>query len=109
MKKIFVAGPYNGGDTQIKEFRLNKITEYCTNLFLGGLTPVSPLLMGLNLAKFASLPTDTDTWKVFSQTLMRGCDELHVLMIEGFDVSKGVGYEIEAAKSMGIVIKYIEC
>jgi hypothetical protein len=31
------------------------------------------------------------------------------LMIEGFDVSKGVGYEIEAAKSMGIVIKYIEC
>lgn len=105
--KIFVAGPYNHPEESIKQFRLNKITEYCTNLFLNGMSPISPLLVGLNMAKFANLPTDTETWKVYSETLLKGCDELHILMLDDWEKSKGVEYEIEAAKKMNIKIKWI--
>ncbi len=106
--KIFVAGPYNHSDDKIKEFRFNKITEYCTQLFLNGLSPISPLLIGLNMARFGNLPTDTETWKVYSETLLKGCDELHVLMLNGWDISIGIKYEIQEATLRNIPIKFIK-
>jgi len=108
MIKIFVAGPYNHPDPGVMSARLHAITGWCASLFIEGKSPISPLLVGLNLAKHANLPTDTDTWRVFSETLLKGCDELHVLMVDGWQESKGVGYEIAAAERMGIRIEYVE-
>lgn len=108
MIKIFVAGPYNHPDPGVMSARLHAITGWCARLFIEGKSPISPLLVGLNLAKHANLPTDTDTWRVFSETLLKGCDELHVLMVDGWQESKGVGYEIAAAERMGILIEYVD-
>lgn len=106
-KKIFVAGPYNDKDDVIKQYRINTITEYCVNQFLKGNSPISALLMGLVYANYYKLPTDTNTWLTFSQTLLKGCDELHVLMVNGWNRSSGVKAEIEAAEKLKIEIKYI--
>jgi hypothetical protein len=108
MTKIFVAGPYNHPDPLVMSERLHKITGRCASLFIEGMSPISPLLVGLNMARHANLPTDTDTWRVFSETLLKGCDELQVLMLEGWKDSKGVGYEIAAAERMGIPVCYVD-
>ena len=105
-KKIFVASPFNGTEAE-KEERVSKLSLYCVELFNQGDCPFSALLMGLSFAKYGNLPTDTETWKVFSKTLLKGCDELHVLMLDGWDKSSGVAIEITKANSMGIEIKYI--
>lgn len=107
-KKIFVAGPYNCPDPVEKESRLNEIKNYCLRMFLNGDSPISALLMGLVYANHGTLPTDTDTWRTFSITLLKGCDELHVLKIEGWELSSGVQSEIDAAEKLGIIIRYIE-
>lgn len=106
-KKIFVAGPYNTPDDAIKEYRMNTIKDYCVKQFLDGNSPISALLMGLVYATHAELPTDTDTWRTFSETLLKGCDELHVLMVDGWELSSGVKSEIESANKLNIPIKYI--
>lgn len=106
-KKIFVAGPYNTPDESVKEMRMNAIKDYCVAMFREGNSPISALLMGLVYATHAELPTDTDMWRTFSETLLKGCDELHVLMVDGWDQSSGVRSEIEAATKLNIPIKYI--
>lgn len=107
-KKIFVAGPYNASDKSIMENRMNTIKDYCVKQFLEGNSPISALLMGLVYAQHANLPTDTNTWRTFSETLLKGCDELHVLMLDGWEQSSGVKSEIESATKLNISIKYIK-
>ena len=107
-KKIFVAGPYNTYDETIKEYRINTIKNYCVKMFYEGNSPISALLMGLVYAEHSSLPTDTNTWRTFSETLLKGCDELHVLMIDGWEQSSGIESEIKAANKLNIPILYIK-
>ena len=107
-KKIFVAGPFNADSEDIKNKRVQSIAEYCVKLFNNGDSPISALLMGLSFAKYGNLTTDTDTWKVFSETMLKGCDEVHVLKIEGWQKSSGVKIEIEKAIRLNIPIKYIK-
>lgn len=106
-KKIFVAGPFNGVSDEIKEERVKTIKLYCVKLFTEGETPISALLMGLTFAEVGELPTDTETWIKFCEKMLKGCDELHVLMIAGWEKSSGVASEIEMANKLGIEIKYI--
>jgi hypothetical protein len=64
--------------------------------------------MGLSFAKHGDLPTDTATWTTFSETMLKGCDELHVLMLDGWDKSSGVKIEIAEAERMGIPVIYVK-
>lgn len=105
-KKIFVAIPYNG-TTEEKEHRLKILSIYCISLFKDNQSPISPLLMGLMMVKEGNLPTDSETWKIYSETLLKGCDELHILMVNGWENSIGIKYEIEEANKLNIKTHYI--
>lgn len=107
MKKVFVAIPYNHPDEAVKEYRLKTIKSYCIKMFEEDHAPVSPLLMALIIAEHGALPTDTYTWIKYCKALIKGCDEVHVLMVPDWEKSVGVADEIIAAESMGIEIKYI--
>lgn len=107
--KIFVAGPFNHPDQNVKDARVRAIAEYCVRMFNEHKNPISALLMGLSFAAHGNLSTDTKTWETFSGTMVRGCDELHVLMMEGWEESSGVKLEIEIAQHLGIPVRYIEC
>jgi len=106
-KKIFVGGPFNGTEEE-KKIRTEKIAVYCVKLFNEGNSPISGLLMGLTFAQYGNLPTDTNTWIKFCENMLKGCDELHILKLEGWDKSSGVKMELEEARKLGIVIKFIE-
>jgi hypothetical protein len=106
-RKIFVAGPFNGVSEEEKQGRVNSIKLYCVKLFSEGDTPISALLMGLTFADIGGLPTNTEMWMEYCEKMLNGCDELHVLMLDGWEKSTGVAAEIEIAKRLGIEIKYI--
>lgn len=106
-KKIFVACPYNDEDQNVKDIRVLTLKDYCLKLFKDGDSPISPLIMGLTLAEVGSLPTDTETWEEYSKTLMKGCDEVHVLCLKDWETSYGVNIERFEAEKLQIEIKYI--
>ena len=106
-KKIFVASPYNHNNEEVKKTRLLTLKDYCLKLFKEGASPISPLIMGLSIAEVGFLPTDTETWANFSKTLLKGCDEIHILCLEDWELSTGVNYERLQAEKLGITIKYI--
>ena len=105
--KVIVVGPYNTTDVELKKSRVHTIASYCAKIFHEGMIPVSALLSGLAFAEHAELPTDTMTWANFSKQYVSGCDEMHVLQIEGYDTSRGVLLEIEEANRLGIKVIYV--
>lgn len=107
VKKVIVVGPYNTSDVELKKCRVHTIASYCAEIFHKGMIPVSALLSGLSFAEHAALPTDTITWANFSKQYVKGCDEMHVLKIEGYDSSRGVLLEIEEAIRLGIKVIYV--
>lgn len=106
-KKVVVVAPFNTPDVELKKKRVHSIAVYCGELFKQGIVPVSALLLGLAIAEHNDLPTDSATWINFSKNCVRGCDELHVLQLEGYLDSIGVQLEITEAMELGIKIKYI--
>ena len=109
VKKIIVVCPYNTPDVELKKRRVKTLGIYCAKLFREGNIPVSALLSGLAFAEHGELPTDTMTWANFSKLYIRGCDEMHVLQLEGYLNSTGVQLEIAEAMEKGIKIVYIPC
>lgn len=105
-KKIFIAVPYSGTDEE-KKIRMSKLLNYAIDIFISGNAYVSPLILGLALAEHGNLKTDTETWKTFSEVLLKGCDEIHVLMLDGYEKSSGIKYELTEADKLGIKIIYI--
>ena len=108
IKKIAVLGPFNTPDVELKKRRTKTIALYCGKLFRNGIIPISPLLSGLAFAEYSELPTDTETWLNFSRSYIKGCDEVHVLKLEGYLTSTGVQAEIEEAIKLGIKVVYID-
>lgn len=106
-KKVVVVAPFNTPDVELKKKRVHTIAVYCGELFKQGIVPVSALLLGLAIAEHNDLPTDSATWIKFSKGHVRSCDEMHVLMLEGYLDSIGVQTEIAEAMELGIKIKYI--
>jgi hypothetical protein len=106
-KKIFIAGPYNHADSEIMANRLEEIRKYCVLQFKNGNIPISALLMGLSFASSGDLPTDTETWLNFCKEILSVCDELHVLMVDGWDKSSGVANEVKIAIELNIKVVYI--
>ena len=105
--KVVVVAPFNTPDVELKKKRVHTIAVYCGELFKQGIVPVSALLLGLAIAEHNDLPTDTATWINFNKGQVRSCDEMHVLMLEGYLDSIGVQTEIAEAMELGIKIKYI--
>lgn len=110
MKKIFVAGPFNHPDQKVMDYRTKTIAEYCVKIFNEGNFPVSALLSGLSFAKYSCLPvpTDTETWRAFSKAYVKGCDEVHVLKVDGWETSSGLETEVQTAKAENIPVLYFD-
>ena len=106
-KKIFVSGPYNHPDKKVMEQRVDIIAKYCVTLFNQGHFPISALLMGLSFAAHGKLPTDTETWTNFSEALIPGNDEIHILHIDGWLQSSGVQIETDEATRLKIEIVHV--
>jgi hypothetical protein len=107
-KKIIVVAPFNTPNEELKKRRVKTIATYCGELFKKGHIPVSALLSGLAFAEHSELPTDTLTWANFSKLYVKGCDEMHVLKLDGYLESSGVLLEIEEATKLGIKLVPIE-
>ena len=54
------------------------------------------------------LPTGFDYWREYDEAMLDCCEELHVLMLDGWRESVGVQAEIKLAELWGLKIVYVE-
>ena len=105
---IYLASPYNGTPEEI-ERRMNIVLKDIADLQLQGHFVLTPLLGHFTL-KYNTIPTTDAYWYYYSEAVLKSCkfDKMRVLMLKGWDESRGVLSEIQICKDLNIPIEYVE-
>ncbi len=106
-KMIYIAAPYSHIDKDVINFRVKKVCEYSAELLKNKQSCISPITTGTGILAQTELPTDFEFWQHLSYDLIDVCGEIHVLMLDEWEESKGVKAEIEYATKKGLKIKYV--
>lgn len=103
---LYIASPYSGTVNEQHQ-RFEAVREYTVKLIRVGHVAFSPIVYAHQIAHDYELGTDAKTWQSFNEDMIRICERMHVLKLEGWRLSKGVTAEIELAQRLGLEIDYI--
>lgn len=110
MKLIYLACPYTDPDLEVRAMRL-QIADYVAARIVEetGDAVFSPLTHGARLEPHLSRAKveSHDFWMGQCYAILRRCDELIVLNIQGTEESKGVKLEIAMAQLLSIPIVHV--
>ena len=110
MKKelVYLAAPYSHSDPQVKHDRFLAINQTAAKLIREGLFVFSPIPHTHPIALAGNLPTGWDFWEVYDRIMLSACGSVIILMLDGWQESRGVQAEITIAKELGLPISYRE-
>lgn len=103
---IYLASPYTHPDPRVREARFDAACLATAALVRAGQIVFSPIVHGHPLVRF-DLPIEWEYWERFDREHLRRCDEVAVLMIDGWRESRGVQAEIDLAIEMDLPIRYL--
>lgn len=105
---IYLASPYVHPDPEVMQQRFHSVCELTAELLASGLVVYSPIAHNHYLACNFDLPRTWDFWQTLDLHMLDLANELHVLMLAGWEKSKGVAAEIEHAIKSDKLVVYIE-
>lgn len=103
---IYISAPYSHKDKNVVEKRMSAVYEHFANLMMKGCVPVTPLMAHAVVTRHP-VPSDAAFWEEYSLTLLSRSDKMHVLMIDGWEDSVGVQYEIAYCLENEIPLEYV--
>lgn len=106
MKIIYLASPYSHKSEAVREHRYLLTRHFTIKMLKLGKPIFSPIVYGKDMEK--QIGTDYLSWKQLNDDMLRACAQFLVLRLPGWEDSKGVAYEIEMAKSLGLSITYVD-
>lgn len=107
LELIYLAAPFNHPDVRIRDWRYEVVTRVARDLLAQGYAVFSPITHNIPIDRL-STRGNWDTWRDQDFTLLKRCDRLLVLKLDGYQESIGVAAEIAFAKSYSIPIEEIE-
>jgi nucleoside 2-deoxyribosyltransferase len=103
----YLASPYTHSDPGIVLARFDLVCEAAGDLLRAGHHVLSPIAHCHPIAMRNALPTDAAWWEKYDHALIDACDELWVLMLDGWRSSRGVVLEIAYARSKGKPVRWV--
>ena len=109
MKVVYLASPYSHQHESVRQARFDAVCKKAAKYIEEGICVFAPIAHSHPIADHMdeSKRMCFDTWMKADLPLLRKCDELHVLCLEGWRSSRGVTKEIEYADAMGIPVKQV--
>ena len=105
MKKLYIACPYSDIDKELSYRVSMGIAAYFINK---GFNAFAPIVHSHPIAKFYELPGGFDFWSQIDYQYIDWCDEIVVVMLDGWEESTGVQAEIEYAVMNGKTVSRID-
>ena len=110
MKKIYLSTPYSHEDENVREERYDLVTRAAAHIMvMDGLNVFSPITHSHPLVQVTDLlPDSFEGWAAIDYQFLDWCDEVWVLLLPGWDKSRGVANEIKYAIEKKKPVVYIE-
>jgi hypothetical protein len=105
---VYLASPYTHSDPWVREERYKQNLAALVHLLLDGKTVFSPIVHSHHADRMMAHLKDHDFWMKQSINMLVRCDSLTVLMLDGWQRSKGVEEEIRMAQRLGFPIDHLE-
>jgi Nucleoside 2-deoxyribosyltransferase len=103
---LYLASPYSDPAPAVREHRFRAACRATVALMRAGEIVFSPVVHSHPLTE-DGLPTDWGFWERFDRQFLALCDELVVLMLDGWNESIGVQAEIRIATELGKPVRYL--
>lgn len=104
----YLGSPYSSPDSVYRELRFQQASKAAGDLMADGLFLFCPIAMSHPMAEYGSIPHMGEVWYNFDNVILDRCDGILVLMLEGWDKSKGLLAEIDRMKEQGKTVVYVE-
>lgn len=104
---IYLASPYTHADPAVREERFRAVCRAAAELMRRGTLVLSPIAHSHPIAGFG-LPTNWEFWERMDREHLKRCDELVVLMMDGWKESRGIQAEIRIARELGKPVRYLD-
>jgi hypothetical protein len=104
---IYLASPYSSPDPAVREARFRAACKATAALLRAGEFVFSPIVHSHPLVAF-DLPTEFGFWASIDREHLARCDEVAVLMLDGWAQSVGVREELRIARELGKPVRLLE-
>ncbi len=101
MKKIYLANPYSHPDPYVRRERFHAACRAAARLMEAGNIVFSPIAHSHPISEHLGNPLDLDFWLAQDRAFVEWADEVHVLLLPGWDTSKGVAMEVQWTREAG--------
>ena len=98
---IYLATPFSHPDPAISQHRLENVNRYAAHLLGRGKLVFPPLSHG---APIDSREVPGSVWYELGPRILKGCDELWLLALDGWEDSEGVRMELALARQLDIPV-----
>ena len=107
MIDIFVSSPYTDDDPSIIARRVEQAEQYIAHLTTQGAIAYSTIAAMAHIVEKYELKNDYPFWQSHCEQMISSSDEVHVLMLDGWQDSPGVMDEIRIADELDKPIRFI--
>jgi hypothetical protein len=105
---IYLAAPYSHPDRTVMLERFDAINCAAARLILEGHIIFSPISHSHPIAETGIVPAvDWQFWERLDMPFLEASCRLIVLMLGGWDISRGVTAEVARARELGIPVEYL--
>lgn len=99
---IYLASPYSHPDTVIRHHRFAEARNATAWLLKKKCWVYSPIVHCHELTTIYALPTYFTYWQQYNEDMIKRCDHLYILTLEGWNKSEGVAAEWKYARALNI-------
>lgn len=104
---IYLASPYSHADPAVREERFRAACRATAALLRAGEHVFSPIVHSHPLVAF-DMPTAWSFWERIDRAHLERCNEVAVLMLDGWAHSVGVREELRIARELGKPVRFLE-
>ena len=105
---IYLASPYTHEDKKIEQERVELTINCVANLLRKNILVYSPIVYAHQMVVNFDLDGGWKQWQEMSFNMIECCSEVWVLMLDGWEKSKGVIEEIKYASQAGKETRYVK-
>ena len=105
---IYLASPYSHPNPAVMQWRYERACLAAAEYIRRGEAVFSPVAHSHPIALAGGLDaTDHETWLRIDAEMMTACNAVHVLMLGGWQESRGVREEVRLALERGLPVEYV--